>query len=269
MFLAALSAGGCADQILLYPSRDPIAVPGAASRSIGLQPDKSLQVWAARAPAVQGDAPEAVVLRFCGNAERAEWAVESECLLWQALPVEIWAVNYPGYGDSSGPASLSSISQAALAAFDAAHRQYPGQRIFVSGVSLGTAAALHVAAHRPVAGLILRNPPPLRQLILGKYGWWNLWMLAGVVAAQVPSDLDSVANARQVSVPGVFILSSEDEIVPPAYQQKVVEAYAGSKKTIAVAGAGHNSPLTDDAEASLKLQLGWLWHSAVSEPLPR
>jgi len=42
-------------------------------------------------------------------------------------------------------------------------------------------AALSVAARRPVAGLVLQNPPPLRQLIMGHYGWWNLWLVAGAV----------------------------------------------------------------------------------------
>ena len=50
----------------------------------------------------------------------------------------------------------------------------------------------HVAANRPVAAIVLQNPPPLRQLILGHYGWWNLWLIATPVALGVPSELDSL-----------------------------------------------------------------------------
>jgi len=66
--------------------------------------------------------------------------------------------------------------------------------IFVEGASFGTAVALSVAARRPVAGVILKNPTPLRELILGAYGWWNLWLLASPVAARIPADLDAVAT---------------------------------------------------------------------------
>jgi hypothetical protein len=39
-----------------------------------------------------------------------------------------------------------------------------------------------VAANRPCAGLVLTNPPPLRNMILQRFGWWNLWLLATPVA---------------------------------------------------------------------------------------
>src|SRR6478736_2180132 len=63
--------------------------------------------------------------------------------------------------------------------------------IYVFGASIGSAVAMDVAANREVRGLILHNPPPLRQIILRNYGWWNLWLLAGPVALQIPRELDS------------------------------------------------------------------------------
>ena len=86
-------------------------------------------------------------------------------------------------------------------------RRAQGKRIFVTGRSLGTAAALYVAAHRPVAGLVLQNPPPLQSLILRRHGWWNLWLLAGPIAMQVPADLNSLRNAPKVTAPAVFVLA--------------------------------------------------------------
>jgi hypothetical protein len=123
---------------------------------------------------------------------------------------------------------------------------------------LGTTAALCVVARRPVAGLVLHNPPPLRQLILGHYGWWNLWLLAIPVSAQIPHDLDSVANAARCHAPAVFVLSGADHVVPPQYQRLVVDAYAGPKRLIAVPGAPHNAPLPREAGQQLQHDIDWL-----------
>ena len=118
--------------------------------------------------------------------------------MWNDRAVEIWGMNYPGFGGSTGPPRLARIGPAAVAAFDALRREAADAPIVAYGASIGATAALHVAASRPaeIAGLILHNPPPLREMILRQFGWWNLWLLAGPVALQIPRDLDSIANAR-------------------------------------------------------------------------
>jgi pimeloyl-ACP methyl ester carboxylesterase len=150
----------------------------------------------------------------------------------------------------------------ALAAYDALRREHPDKPIFVSGFSMGTTASLYLAVHRPVTGLLLHNPPPLRQVIMGRYGWWNLWLLAGPIALQIPADLDSLANARQLKVPAVFVISGNDEVVPPAYQRKVADAYAGPKQIITAQAASHNTPFTEETETQVREQINWLWAEA-------
>lgn len=261
-----LLLSACADRILLFPSTHPITVPGAHRIEVPLSSQKVLEIWTALSPAAVHSTPQARVLRFGGNAERAEHALESEQEQWRNLPVEIWSVNYPGFGQSTGPAQIRAIAPAALAAFDALRQTHPHQPIILSGFSIGTAAALYVAANRPAAGLLLHNPPPLRQLILGQYGWWNLWLLAGALAAQVPADLDSLKNAKRVNAPALFVLSGSDEIVPPAYQQKVVDAYAGEKRLIHADDATHNTPFTPEVEEEIGEELRWLWGKGVPPP---
>ena len=160
-------------------------------------------------------------------------------------------------GGSTGPARLARIGPAALAAFDAMQREAAGRPIIVSGTSFGTIAALHIAARRPVAGLVLHNPPALREMILRDHGWWNLWLLAAPLSRKVPAEIDSIANARLARAPAVFLLAENDTIVPPKFRQLVVEAYAGEKRVISLPGAGHNSELS--AEAISQLQQGLLW----------
>jgi hypothetical protein len=178
--------------------------------------------------------------------------------MWNNRAVEVWGMNYPGFGGSTGPARLKRLGPAALAAFDALKDKAGDHPIFVFGASLGTTTALHVAAHRQVAGLILHNPPALRQIILRQFGWWNLWLLAGPLAYKLPADLDSIANARAIHARAIFLLAEKDEVVAPRFQKLVVDAYAGEKRAIPLIGAGHNSPIEGAGLVEFQNALDWL-----------
>jgi len=95
-------------------------------------------------------------------------------------------------------------------------------------------------------------------MILRRFGWWNLWLLAGPVALQVPRDLDSIDNARRIHAPAIFLLAEKDEVVPPRYHRLVVDAYAGEKRVIPLRGAYHNSPIEGAGLVDLYKALDWL-----------
>ena len=255
--------GGCADFFILYPTTEPFAVPGTTRREVPVPGSKPVEVWAARSVGARSREPEAFVLEFVGNASRAEGMASMSAGEWRERPVEVWAVNYPGYGGSPGPARLRAIGRAALASYDELKRHAGGKPIFVSGQSLGTAAALHVAARRPVAGTLLWSPPPLRNMILTRFGWWNLWLVAGPVAMSVPPALDSIHNARETQAPGVFVITGRDTVVPIAYQTKVADAYRGERKYVRLPESEHNAVLEGKSAAEYQAGLDWLWAQAV------
>jgi uncharacterized protein len=246
------------DQLILFPSTQAIDPHGALRKTVPFE-NGQLELWTARSRiAQQRAAAEIYVMRFYGNADRADRWVAAETEMWNGRAVEVWGMNYPGFGGSTGPSRLKRIGPAAMTAFDALQHEAGERPIVIFGASIGSAPALHIAAHRPVAGLVLHNPPALRQLILRQHGWWNLWLLAAPVAAHLPSDLDSIANARAVHAPAIFLLAEQDEIVAPRFQHLVVDAYAGEKRVITLRGAYHNSPIEDVAVADFHKALDWL-----------
>src|SRR5213595_1522944 len=257
------------DHLILFPTRAPINPGGAVRKTIPFE-NGQLEVWIAQSQLARskGNA-DAYILRFYGNADRAERWPAAEAEMWNDRAVEIWGVNYPGFGGSTGPARLSKIGPAALAAFDELRRHAGDQPIVPFGTSIGATAALHVAASRPggIDGLILHNPPPLREVILRQFGWWNLWLLAAPVALQIPRDLDCIANARVSRMPAIFLLAERDEIVAPLFHRLVVQAYAGEKRVIELPGAYHNDPVERTALADLNNALGWLLTKS-SPPAP-
>jgi pimeloyl-ACP methyl ester carboxylesterase len=258
LYLAVILFGSLPSHLILFPSTNRIDPHGAARKTVPFE-DGELELWTAKSQAAQQSGHvEIDLLRFYGNADRAERWVSAEAAIWNERAVEIWGMNYPGFGGSIGPARLESIGPAALTAFDALKREAGDRSVVVFGASVGSAAALDVAAHRPVAGLILHNPPALRQMILRQFGWWNLWLLAGPVALQIPKDLDSVINAGTIHKPAIFFLAEKDEVVAPRYQRLVVDAYGGKKRVIVLPGAHHNSPIEGNAIADLRSALDWL-----------
>jgi pimeloyl-ACP methyl ester carboxylesterase len=246
------------DRLVLFPTTNRIDAGTAIRKTIPFEGGE-LEVWTARsALADRPGGPEIYVLRFYGNADRADRWVAAEAGMFNNRAVEVWGMNYPGFGGSTGPTRLARLGPAALTAFDELQRAAGDRPIIVFGASLGTTTALHIAAHRKIAGLILHNPPALRQIILRQFGWWNLWLFAGPMAQKIPADLDSVANARAVHVPAIFLLAEKDEVVAPKFQRLVVDAYAGEKRIIPLPGAGHNSPMDAAALADFHQALDWL-----------
>ena len=250
--------GGCANKLILFPSRQPIDAGTARRELISLGGDRKVEVWVDRSPgaAAQG-APAAYVVEFTGNATRAEQTASNAAWRWGERPVEAWTMNYPGYGGSTGSADLGAIPPAALAVYDHVAKVANGKPIFLVGNSLGTTAALYVATQRPTAGLVLQNPPAIRSLIMSRFGWWNLWLLAGPVALQVPKELDSPTNAAKVTAPAIFVLASDDTFVVPENQIKVVNAFGGPKRVIHMTG-GHNDGVSGEAMRELTAGFDWL-----------
>jgi uncharacterized protein len=260
VYFAVMFFSHLSDHLILFPTTAPIDAGRAVRQAVPFE-NGELEIWTAKSHrARQQGSADVFILRFYGNADRADrWAV-IEAEMWDDRAVEIWGMNYPGFGGSTGPARLSRIGPAALSAFDELRRHANGRPIVPFGTNIGAGAALFLAASRPgeIAGVILQNPPPLREMILRQFGWWNLWLLAGPVALQMPRDLDSITNARASVPPAIFLLAEKDEVVAPRFQRLVVDAYAGEKRVIALRGAYHNDPIEGAALADFHQALNWL-----------
>lgn len=247
------------DRLVLHPSRHPLPLEDKIAE---LLPYGRHQLEVLKMRVSNGD-PQAYILKFGGNGSRAEKAEAHPGEIWPHLNAEIWAVNYPGYGNSTGRASLRAMVRTADLVYQQLARVAGDKPILVTGNSIGTTCTLYLAARRPVAGILLRNPPPLRQLIVGEHGWWNLWLGAKVVAAGVPAELDSIANAQHSHVPAVFLMSGQDRVVPPLYQHLIHRAYAGPMQIVLDNEAGHSTPLARHVEAAYLRALEWLQREAL------
>lgn len=257
---ALIMFGRLADRLILWP-QPPEGANGAERLEIPFE-GGVIEVWRARGQVEglqRGARPGAFILSFYGNADLANRWVSDQAQSWRGRDVEVWGVNYPGYGGSTGPATLARIARASTTAFRFLADHAQQRPIYVYGISLGTTAALSVAARHAVAGVYLQNPPPLPELIRGAHGWWNAWLLAYPVSLQIPPELRSIENARQSRAPAIFVLSAQDEVVPIKYQRMVEQSYAGPKRTILLAKQRHNDAIPDDGLRQIERAMAELW----------
>lgn len=256
-----------ADILLLRPPHGRADMTGLQRRVIR-RDGMTIEACVLRSPGARaGREPQAFVLEFTGTGNTAQeitrWVADG---IWMNRPVEVWAINYPGYGGSSGRARLTSIAPAALAAYDEMRRVAGDRPIFVSGASLGGMTSLVVAARRPVAGVIVFNPPALREIIVEYHGWWNLWFLAGPVAACVPQELDAIANARRCTAPLFAIVSERDVTCPAQTQDRIYRRYAGPKTIVRMENADHGTHVSNDANAKRQRWMDDVWRRSVRQP---
>jgi len=152
------------------------------------------------------------------------------------------AIDYRGFGRSTGRPSERGLRIDARAAFDWLRRAAPRSKIAVFGESLGTYPAVALASERPVAGVLLNAPfASLRRL----------WMIRGL-----PSDrwltidpFDSRALIGRIDAPLLILEGSADDIVPLGEAERLFAAARPPKRMIIVQGAGHMAAYRGAAQA--------------------
>jgi pimeloyl-ACP methyl ester carboxylesterase len=245
-----------ADRLVFCPSRDPIACE-SERRWIDWERGR-FEAWVQRTN--RGRDVDLLVLKFPGTGGRAERSSTHPADCWDDLGAEVWTVNPPGYGGSPGRPSMRTMAAVAEAAWQAVSQAARGCPIVVTGNSLGTLSALYLAAHVPIAGLLIRNPVPLRDLILHRHG-----KLASIIARRVPSQMCPIRNAAQATAPAVIVTSGKDRVVPPKVQQLVIGQYAGPHRIITLPQADHADPPDDEEFLEYAQQLAWLRQRAIGD----
>jgi pimeloyl-ACP methyl ester carboxylesterase len=140
-----------------------------------------------------------------------------------------------GYGASEGSPSAASIAADALKWHDYALKEIRPAQIFAFGRSLGSGAAVRLAAERRLSGVILVTPFDSLAAVAKRYYWY------------LPVDLmlrhrfDSIDLAPKITSPLLCLAAAEDSVIPPEHARRLFEAWAGPKQWVLLPGADHNS----------------------------
>ncbi len=244
------------DRLVLKPTRQAID-PDNRRRQLVQTPVGTTEVWIYEHVAAE-EQERTIAIKFPGAGGRGEKGGPHPIECWPHVSAEIWVVNMPGYGGSSGQATLKSIPIAARCVWNAIRKTHADQRPLVIGNSFGCCAALFLAAHFDVSAVLLRNPVPLKELILGRHSWWNAGILARWLTRNISTELDAALNASRCRAPALFFQSARDTLVPTSFQNLIIDSYAGPKRVFVASQLDHHDVLPESLVPDYRLALEWL-----------
>jgi fermentation-respiration switch protein FrsA (DUF1100 family) len=160
LYLAGLAVLFVRQRDLMYP-RNPVRadiasanLPGAVEVPLTTADGERLVAWL-----VPPRAGKPVLLFFHGNAGNFDRPVRQA--RFRALTEDgtgLFAVNYRGYGGSTGSPTEEGIHLDARAAYGEAAERFGAARLVGYGESLGTGVVLQLAAEVPLSAVILEAP---------------------------------------------------------------------------------------------------------------
>lgn len=222
----------------MYVSQRALLYPGASSAgeetarwgtAVSIDTPDGERLHALFRPATDG---RPTLLFFHGNADRISNYSFLDAIL-SRRDIGFLAISYRGYPGSTGSPTEEGLLADGVAAFDwlSTHTRDP---IAVLGQSLGTGVAVHVAAQRPVAAVVLLSAYD-SMMAVAQQAYFFL-PVAPLLKDTFRSDLKIV----EVSQPKLFIHGLRDTVVPLSHGESLFEVAQQPKQMIALEPFGHN-----------------------------
>lgn len=174
-----------------------------------------------------------LLIYFGGNAEEVTPLLGARARLpgWGLL-----LVNYRGYGLSGGQPSEAALRADAVALYDWARQQpaVDARRIVAWGRSLGAGLAVHLAAHRAVAGVMLVSPyDSMVAVAQHHYPFVPVrWLLR--------HPFDAVTQAPEVKAPLLALAMAGDRVIPVDHSRRLAKAWGAPHELIVLDDGDHN-----------------------------
>jgi fermentation-respiration switch protein FrsA (DUF1100 family) len=155
--------------------------------------------------------------------------------IFMELPIDVFVIDYRGYGQSAGKPSEQGLYMDAKAAWSylTGDRAIAPDRIVIFGKSLGGGPATELATHVNAGGLILQS------------AFTSIPDMAGVCFPIFPrfivrTQMNSLSKIGEISCPKLIIHSPVDEVIPYQMGRELFEAAEEPKTFYTVEDAGHN-----------------------------
>jgi len=179
------------------------------------------------------------ILFFHGNAGNISQRGDS-VKIFHALGVNVFIIDYRGYGSSTGNPSEQGIYDDARSAWDYLinDRKISPNTIIIFGRSLGGVVATQLASEVPAAGLIVESSFSSARDIARHLMPYLSYLV------YLRFNLDAEGTIRKVRIPVLVMHSPADDIIPFRLGKKIFDA-ANEPKTFQELRGNHNSGFVD------------------------
>jgi uncharacterized protein len=148
-----------------------------------------------------------VVLFFHGNRENvSRYAAYASLLAKEGY--EVWMIDYPGFGKSTGRRSESILYAQAETMYALAAQQWAAGDIIIYGKSIGTGIAAYLASRKPCRRLILETPYYSVAALARHY--FPIYPVLPVARYEFPV----YRFLNKVQAPVTLLHGTRDEIIP-------------------------------------------------------
>ncbi len=181
------------------------------------------------------------LLFFHGNAGNISDRLD-KILIFNKLGLNVFIIDYRGYGNSQGAPSENSFYKDARASYDylIKEEKTPKDRIIIYGESLGGAVAVDLASKIESKALIIDS------------SFTRAADMAKILFPMLPSFLlsikfDSIKKIKNIKSEKLFIHSVDDEVIPFKLGEKLFKEASIPKYFLEIEG-GHNTNFLDSKE---------------------
>ena len=218
--------------LLFHPEQLPVDYSFSGYRNAS---ERWLNLGGARIDSLLFRLPQAkgTILLFHGNGgDLSGWAEVADELSAR-LRWNVWIVDYPGFGKSTGKiTSEDQLHELAEGLWKMEQTELPASKLVIYGRSIGTGLAAKLAADHPPAGLVLESPYlSMNSLAKLKYPFLPSFLLR----YPLPSD-NWLAT---FGGPTLIFHGTADELIPVA-QGQALAALAKKGKFVPIEGGHHN-----------------------------
>ena len=200
--------------------------------------------------------PRAAILYFHGNSGNLGLFTEVFQLLYQHR-LQVFAVDYRGYGQSTGDPSEDGLHRDALAAIEYFNQHFRIQSVplIYWGRSLGCCVAAFAASQEAPDGLVLESGFPSKKHLLKYFPQFRAFRIFSKCR------LDTARYLHNQPYPVLVVHGDKDQTIPFEQGRRLYDSLTGRKEFYHVEGADHINTHRLDSKAYMERILNFVEQS--------
>lgn len=174
-----------------------------------------------------------IVLYFHGNRENIEHYA-SGAPYFTGNNYEVWMIDYPGFGKSTGERTEHILYSDALILYGMARSVIGSDSIVLYGRSLGTGIAAQLASIRESRRLILESPYYSMDALAARFAFMYpmKWMMN--------FHLPTCDYLDKINEPITFIHGTDDNTIPYRHSKRLMKIAPKGTELVTIEGGHHN-----------------------------